>query len=163
MHAEALGEMGRLLCHYMSRHADVLDVGSLDVNGSYRGLVEKRGWHYTGLDLTAGKNVDVVAEQPYAYPFADGSFDVVISGSTAEHVAMPWLWVPELARLLRPGGMLAIITHTSWMLHRFPCDYWRFMPDGLRLLFDLAGCLGRYDIHMYNATDIYGVAWKVYP
>jgi hypothetical protein len=33
----------------------------------------------------------------------------VISGSTMEHVARPWRWVPELVRILRPGGLLAIV------------------------------------------------------
>lgn len=161
MHPEAYSEMARLLFRYLGDAPNVLDVGSLDVNGTYRPLVEGRGWAYTGLDLVAGKNVDVVAAEPYRYPFVDSSFDIVISGSTAEHVAMPWLWIPELARLLRPGGMLAVITHHRFALHRYPQDYWRFMPDGLELLFNLAGGLGRYDIRMFNEHDIYGVAWRV--
>ena len=59
----------------------ILDVGSRDINGTYRALIEGRGWKYTGLDIVAGSNVDVVAK-PFCYPFPDGAFDIVISGAT---------------------------------------------------------------------------------
>ncbi|NIP96557.1 MAG: class I SAM-dependent methyltransferase, partial [Akkermansiaceae bacterium] len=80
---------------------------------------------------------------PYDYPIREGSFDLVISGSTMEHVAKPWLWVPELVRVVRPGGMLAIVTHWCYEEHGEPAlgflDYWRVMPDGLRLLLEETG------------------------
>lgn len=141
----------------------VLDVGSLDVNGSYRELIEMQGWHYTGLDVREGRNVDIVSEDPFKFPFRDNFFDVVISGSTMEHVTRPWLWVPELARVMRPGGLLAIVTHWSFQEHRYPLDCYRYLPDGMRELFDLAGCLGRYDIRIASATDITASAIKVAP
>jgi SAM-dependent methyltransferase len=160
MHEAALAQMDSLLDRWMAP-ALVLDVGSYDVNGNYRAIVERRGWEYVGLDLQPGTNVDVVAISPYDYPFPDGFFNIVISGSTAEHIAQPWQWIHELARVLKPGGMLAIITHASWPLHRFPKDYWRFMPDGLELLFDMATYLDGYDIRLFNGDkDIYGVAWR---
>ena len=138
----------------------VLDVGSLDLNGTYRPLVVGEGWHYTGLDLEGGPNVDVVAEDPYRYPFDDGAFDVVLSGGTMEHVGEIWRWVPELARLLRPGGMLAIVTHWRYEVHRHPVDNWRVLPDGMRLLFDLTGCLERYEITIVSAYDVAALGWK---
>ncbi len=161
MHDAALRQMDRLLNRYEHSVASVLDVGSLDVNGTYRAIVERRGWHYTGLDTQPGPNVDVVADNPYRYPFEDDTFSVVISGSTMEHVGQIWRWVPELVRVLRPGGMLAIITHTQWPYHPYPLDCWRVMPDGMRLLFDLTGQLERYEITMYSDTDISALAWKV--
>ena len=36
--------------------------------------------------------------------FADGSFDLVISSETMEHVRRPWVAFAEIARVLRPGG-----------------------------------------------------------
>jgi SAM-dependent methyltransferase len=45
-------------------------------------------------------------------PLADGSFDLVVS----EHGAAAWCdperWLPEAARLLRPGGRLAFLTNS---------------------------------------------------
>ncbi len=159
MHEASLNQMRHILSRWQG-DANVLDVGSYDVNGTYRPLVEQRSWRYTGMDVEKGPNVDVVSPDPYHFPFADNAFDVVISGSTMEHVQAIWLWVPELARVVRPGGMLAIITHTSYPYHRYPVDCWRILPDGGRYLFDLTGCLERYDIRMYNETDISLVAYK---
>lgn len=140
--------------------ANVLDVGSCNVNGTFRPLIEQRGWGYTGLDIAPGPNVDVVANNPYHFPFDDGSFDVVISGYCMEHVKSVWRWVPELARVLRPGGLLIIITHWQFMEHRYPVDCWRILPDGMAHLFDETGALLGYEIRMYDQYDILGVAWK---
>jgi len=160
MHPEAYLQMDKNLSLWQGEKANVLDVGSFDVNGSYKGLLEKRGWQYTGVDIVDGKNVDIVSSDPYNFPFEDNQFDVVMSGSTMEHVEAIWAWIPELARMIKPGGLLAIITHTHWRYHPHPVDCWRVMPDGMKYLFDLTGVLERYEINQYCTTDISGVAWK---
>jgi SAM-dependent methyltransferase len=160
MHAEALDAMTKLLGRGPGKGARALDVGSYDVNGTYRPLVEGRGWVYTGLDVAKGPNVDVVTPDPYRFPFEDGTFDVVLSGSTMEHVEAIWRWVPELARVLKPGGLLAIVTHWTFPEHRYPVDCWRIMPDGMRYLFDETGCLDEYDIHIASKWDIAASAVK---
>jgi SAM-dependent methyltransferase len=160
MHREAWEQWPRLLDKWPHGKANVLDVGSYNVNGCLRPLIETRGWDYLGLDQSPGPNVDVVTTNPYSFPLDDGQFDIVVSSSTMEHVEAIWLWVPELVRVLRPGGMLAIITHVQWEYHPFPVDTWRIMPDGMRFLFDLTRQLENYDIRIYCSTDIYGVAWR---
>lgn len=160
MHAEAFVEMDRLLNKWRGP-TKVLDVGSYDVNGTLRPLAEKRKWAYVGVDIQPGPNVSVVMDSPHEIPFDDKSFDVVMTCSTLEHVEHPWLLVPEMARLLRGGGLLVIHTHANWPFHPYPKDYWRFMPHGIELLFDLAGCLEQYEIELTNqGKDISGVAWR---
>lgn len=159
MHREGLALMMVGLGRVDWPKARVLDVGSLDVNGSYRKMIEDRGWEYTGIDICAGKNVDVVVPE-FVYPFEDGAFDVVISGSTMEHVTAIWRWVPELARVLRPGGLLVIVTHSAWWLHQHPVDCWRILPDGMAYLFDLTEALEDYMILVEKETDILGSAFK---
>lgn len=162
MHAEALQAMRRILKKRgPAGAARALDVGSFDVNGTYRSTVEALGWSYTGLDVAAGPNVDVVAADPYRFPFGEGEFDVVLSGSTMEHVEAIWRWVPELARVLKPGGLLAIVTHWSFPEHRYPVDCWRIMPDGMRYLFDETGCLAEYEIGIVSQWDIAASAVRV--
>ena len=160
MHRDSYLEMQRIL-YQRAGVANLLDVGSFNVNGSYRPIAASMAWQYTGVDILPGNNVDVVSDDPYRFPFDDGQFDIVISGSVMEHVEAIWLWIPELARLIRPGGMLAIITHTHWKYHAHPVDCWRIMPDGMRFLFDETKVLENYEINMYNDTDISAVAWKV--
>ena len=158
MHIEA----NRLMTKHLERvswaAASVLDVGSLDLNGSYRGLVENRGWVYTGLDVRDGPNVDVVGE-PWYYPFEDGAFDVVISGSTMEHVAAIWLWVPELVRILRAGGLLVVVAPHTWHEHRHPTDYWRIFPQGMKYLFGATESLERCQFEKCG-TDTVGSGFK---
>lgn len=162
MHAEALQAMTHLLSRYDgAKPASVLDVGAFDVNGTYRPLVQSLGWHYTGLDVCEGPNVDLVSPDPYQFPLAEGTYDIVMTGSTMEHVEAIWMWVPELVRVLRPGGMLAIVTHWQFPLHRYPVDCWRIMPDGMRYLFDQAGRLERYGIEIASQWDIAATAFKV--
>lgn len=162
MHAEAYTQMQTLLGKIEGETLDVLDVGSLDVNGTYRPLVEGRGWRYVGIDTCPGPNVDLVASDPFCYPLPDESFDVVISGSTMEHVTAVWRWIPELVRVLRPGGWLVIITHWQFIEHRYPVDCWRILPDGMRFLFDETRALAQYTIQIVSHTDIIGVARKQY-
>jgi len=162
MHKESYELMNEMLGHVSGGDSlNVLDVGSYNVNGTFRPLVENRGWRYTGLDTAAGPNVDVVTKNPFSFPFDDGAFDVVISGSTMEHVTTIWEWLPELVRVLRPGGFLAIHTHWRFPEHRYPVDCWRIMPDGMRHLFDMTGKLRDYQIRIANDMDIIGSAWKV--
>lgn len=160
MHPESYALMDEMLRRTSRTSAHVLDVGSYNVNGTFRPLVEQRGWNYTGLDTVDGPNVDVVAQDPFAFPFDEDAFDVVLSGSTMEHVTAIWRWVPELVRVLKPGGLLAIHTHWKFPEHRYPVDCWRIMPDGMRYLFDMTNSLHDYDIRIANDMDIIGTAWK---
>jgi SAM-dependent methyltransferase len=160
MHLESLVAMTQLVERAPRSTVHVLDVGSMDINGTFKPLIMSKGWKYIGLDLEPGPNVDVVPPGPYDYGFLDDSFDLVISGSAMEHVELPWLWLPELVRVLRPGGLLCIVTHWSFYVHRHPVDCWRVLPDGMKALFNWEGNLERYDIRIINDHDIAASAFK---
>jgi hypothetical protein len=42
----------------------------------------------------------------------------------------------ELYRVLKPGGLLFCTTVLVYPIHGYPSDFWRFTPDGLKLLCD---------------------------
>ncbi len=147
MHASAMTDMDDLLKRAPKWTRTVLDVGSLDENGTHRPLTDARGWATTGIDIRKGANVDLVVP-PYSYPFTDGQFDCVISGQAMEHVEDLKLWISECVRVLKPGGLLAITTVWKMFYHPYPVDCWRIMPDGMRWLFDQTGQLKAYDIRM---------------
>ena len=46
-------------------------------------------------------------------PFADGSFDLAISEYGAAIWADPYRWIPEAARVLRPGGELVFLGNST--------------------------------------------------
>ncbi|MBN2760061.1 MAG: methyltransferase domain-containing protein [Rhodobacteraceae bacterium] len=53
----------------------------------------------------------IVAGDALAMPFADASFDAVVSTSVFEHLPDPAQAAAEVARVLRPGGVAHMITH----------------------------------------------------
>ena len=81
----------------------VLDIGSLDINGSNRGFFTD--CDYTGVDVVAGPNVDVVSFA-HNLPYPPGYFDVVISTEALEHDPYWFKTIHKAIELLRPGGML---------------------------------------------------------
>jgi len=129
----------RYLSERVSEPLRILDVGSQDINGSYRQIFSEPRWSYTGLDMTAGKNVDLVVRTPYIWrEVASGSADVVISGQAFEHIQFFWITMLEMARALRTGGICCILAPSSGPEHRFPVDCWRFYPDGMTSLAEFA-------------------------
>lgn len=55
-----------------------------------------------------------VLEPDKPLPFADGSFDLIVSDATFEHVEKPMLVAAELNRVLRPGGWICARTPNRW-------------------------------------------------
>jgi len=109
----------------------IYDLGSMDVNGSYRPLFVNPSWHYTGLDMAPGDNVDVVLDNPYKWrEIGTHRADVLISGQAFEHIEFFWITMLEIARVLKPGGICCIIAPSGGPEHRYPVDCWRFYRDG---------------------------------
>lgn len=59
---------------------------------------------------THGISGEVVVFRELPLPFPDGSFDVVLTYETIEHVPWPEEYVRELARVLKPGGTFVLTT-----------------------------------------------------
>ncbi len=114
---------------------DILDVGSYDVNGSYKPLFNNPLWKYTGLDIEAGPNVDVVSKGNYDFGL-DKQYDVIVSGNCLEHVENPQQWIWEVEKYVKPGGIVCIITPFTIPEHRFPLDCWRILPDAYRYMME---------------------------
>lgn len=106
----------------------VVDIGSLDVNGSLRGVCPPN-FEYIGVDFAPGKGVDVVLDDPYRFPFADKAFDVVVTSSCFEHSEFFWLTFLECLRIAKDDGLIYINVPNNAAFHRYPVDCWRFYPD----------------------------------
>ena len=105
---------------YIPKNANVLDVGGVDINGSYKELISPIGIYRT-LDLSyADYNWDTV---PY------GFFDVVISGQTFEHDKYFWKTLESINRVIRKKGIVIIIVPSKGGYHKCPVDCYRFYPD----------------------------------
>ena len=54
----------------------------------------------------AGREGEALFGDALRLPFGDGSFDLVLSGGLLEHFREPGQVIAEMARVLRPGGLL---------------------------------------------------------
>jgi SAM-dependent methyltransferase len=68
-------------------------------------------------------------------PFGAEQFDYLVSDQVIQHIAgSPQQVFDESRRVLKPGGWVVHTTSCVNPIVRAPGDYWRFTPDGLRLL-----------------------------
>lgn len=113
----------------------VLEIGSRNVMGAVRR--GRFGEHvaYTGFDIHAGENVDVVGDaHALSERLPAEHYDAVFCISVFEHLAMPWKVVLEINRVLKPGGLLYVSTHPAWPPHELPWDFWRFSGEAFKAL-----------------------------
>ena len=77
------------------------------------------------VSLAKERGVDAQVADVQALPFADGSFDVVSANWVLYHVEDLERGIAELARVLRPGGLLVAATQGRGHL----MDLWRLLGD----------------------------------
>ena len=98
--------------------ADVLDVACGAGYGS--ALLARHAARVVGVDLSEqavlharpryadAPNLEFRAADCAALPFADATFDAVVSFETIEHIAAQKAFLDEARRVLRPGGLLIL-------------------------------------------------------
>lgn len=139
MHDSSLDKMKDFRAKYLdgkeNENLTILDIGSFDVNGTYKPIFDSPQWQYIGADMCPGANVDIVLDNPYNWhSIKTNSMDIVISGQAFEHIEYFWVTILEIARVLKPEGLCCIIAPSSGCEHKYPVDCWRFYPDGFSAL-----------------------------
>jgi SAM-dependent methyltransferase len=107
--------------------ADVLELGC--GTGYVSAWAARAGARPVGLDNSArqlatarrmqvefGLVFPLVHADAERAPFAEASFDLVISEYGASIWCDPYRWVPQAARLLRPGGRLAFLRNSTLLM-----------------------------------------------
>ena len=125
--------MRKFITKYLSNSGKVLDVGSMNINGSYRDFFNN-GWEYTGLDIKYGNGVDLVVKDQYNWDeLKDETFDAVISGQALEHIEDDKAVMSEICRVLKYGGFCCVIAPSAGVKHSEP-DYRRYTVESMEEL-----------------------------
>lgn len=133
MHDSVMAFGQRVLTPERIKGARVLEVGSLDVNGSLRSHVEAlQPSEYVGMDLHGGRGVDVVGVENLPTHLAD----VVICTEVLEH-AEDWKALVSLLKdRVKTGGLILVTTRgPGFPRHDYPGDFWRFTVEDIGAAF----------------------------
>ncbi len=93
------------------------------------------GRRFVGTDFRAGPGVDRI-EDLRGLSFGAGEVGTALCLDTLEHCADPLTACREMHRVLADGGLCVITSVMLIGIHAYPSDYWRFTPEGLRLLLE---------------------------
>ena len=126
---------------------DVIELGC--GTAYWSAWLARRGARVTGIDNSArqletarqlqrehGLEFPLLHGSAEAVPLPDASFDLALSEYGASIWCDPRVWVPEAARLLRPGGRLIFMKHSTILTLCGPDDD---APVGDRLVRDYFG------------------------
>lgn len=94
----------------------MLEIGPDRDPSTYRTLLDAEFAAWDMLDAFPRTDVPLtyLAESEYSFPVPDGAYDVVFSAQVIEHVKKIWRWMPELARVCRPGGVIITTNPVNW-------------------------------------------------
>jgi len=84
----------------------VLEIGPDASPSTFQKLTRANSVRWDTLDI-ASKHAPptYLVTDDYSFPVPDNAYDIVLSGQVIEHVRKIWRWFPELARMVKPGGL----------------------------------------------------------
>jgi ubiquinone/menaquinone biosynthesis C-methylase UbiE len=137
----------------------VLDMGCGSGSGYGTALIADKCASICGVDISAEaiayatekfnannlsyKTISKVEEAPL--PFADDSFDVVLSFKVIEHIADPTVYLQEIRRVLKKGGVFIVAT-----------------PDRSTRLLPMQRPWNKFHVHEYAAQEFSALIGKFF-
>ncbi|HRI88291.1 MAG TPA: methyltransferase domain-containing protein [Candidatus Hydrogenedentes bacterium] len=108
------GAYDAALAEYVTNESILLDAGSSRGDPDLPSLARARQAVACDVDL-AGLRANVLVRDRVVspletLPFRSGAFDVIVCKFVLEHVSAPLRVLREFARVLRPGGIIAVLT-----------------------------------------------------
>lgn len=130
--------------------------------GVFLEAAQRAGFEVSGIELSKPAasyarehlKAEVVQGELESTPLPDAGFDAVCGWDVLEHVLNPLSFMQTVARVLRPGGVVALsvpyfsslparLFRSRWWTLRPEQHIWHFTPDTLRRLFADAGLTPR--------------------
>jgi SAM-dependent methyltransferase len=171
-----LAEVEDRMWYFRSLHAHVVrlltqagvkpDAAVLDAGCGTGGMIlrlreQQRGWKWSGIDFMpiacelarqrCGAGTDIREASVTALPFADASFDAVVSADVICQVDDADVAVKEFFRVLKPGGVVVINVPAymwMWSYHDDSCQTkHRYTRPEVEALMSAAGFENRWSTH----------------
>ncbi len=117
---------------------NVLEIGPDNFPSAYASIVNDKSIQWDTLDIYQDSRLTYSSSNRYKFPIESNSYDIVLSGQVIEHVPKIWLWINELTRVCKVGGLVITINPISWPYHEAPVDCWRIFPAGMIALYEEA-------------------------
>lgn len=141
MHPSVQNFVGAVVAEHQLAERSVLEVGSLDVNGSVRSYFTGA---YHGIDMREGPGVDQVLLASEVWVHYPLSYDVVLSTEVLEHDPEPWLSLASMMHATKPEGRLILTARGfdergAFPVHGFPQDHFRYSVTGMTCLLERTG------------------------
>jgi len=115
----------------------IYEFGSLQVPGQEK-FADVRvffpGKEYVGFDLRSGPGVDKVLDVYHITEDYYGKAGTILCLDTIEHFSDPLRAFDIFFNVLKDDGILVVSSVMAFPIHNYPCDYWRFTPQGFHLL-----------------------------
>jgi SAM-dependent methyltransferase len=124
------------------KRPSVLELGTLrwEVNSpTHHASWAPHASMYVKSDVQEGMDVDVAADAHDLAPIGTATVDAYIAVSVYEHLRRPWVAASAARRVMKPGGILLVVTHQTFPIHGYPSDYFRFSDRALAGIFEDAG------------------------
>lgn len=111
---------------------------------------------YTGIDYENSEHLHKQSQVDVFYdgksiPFGNNEFDAILCSEVFEHVFNLEEIIPELNRVLKPGGKILITCPFVWYEHEVPYDYARYTIFALQHLLEKNG----FEINVLDKTGDY--------
>jgi len=103
--------------------------GDADIREFFGGKV------FIGCDIQDGKGVDKVLDL-HNIDLPDNSVNTIFIIDVIEHVKHPFKAFNEIFRVLKDDGIVVFSSVMDYEIHGNPYDYWRFTPDGFKVLLE---------------------------
>tara|TARA_B100000768_G_scaffold180850_1_gene201916 strand:+ start:1829 stop:2563 length:735 start_codon:yes stop_codon:yes gene_type:complete len=122
---------------------------------------------YVGVDIEqSGRSIGMKLPDYFydgqVFPFADSSFDGVISTQVLEHVPNARSILTEMNRVINHGGLLIISLPFVWPEHEEPYDFCRFTSFGITELLKSSGFEIESIVKDTGAVEVMAVTLNVY-
>ncbi|MBI5136492.1 MAG: class I SAM-dependent methyltransferase [Nitrospirae bacterium] len=141
----------RALARHCRGHLLDLGCGKAPLYGFYRDRVVSATTADWPHSTHGADHVDQQVDLNGPIPLESERFDVIILSDVLEHLLRPQVLWGEMARLLRPGGVLLLNVPFMYWLHEEPHDYHRYTEHALRAE---AGAVG---LHVLELEPVGGI------